>query len=120
MTHITFLTWGTPLSPLLWLHWCWPPALAVLLWGLRKPRSNGIPFVVLGALVGYGVQWIVSYFVVQLPASVPKNLPHGQQLLRIMIINGYRTALISAVCALPLVFWLHSLTAKRAVGSGNS
>jgi hypothetical protein len=68
------------------LDWTWPPVLAILLWVLRKPpRGNGITFVVLGTLVGYGVQWAVSHFVVQLPASVPKNLPEGRQLLRVMV-----------------------------------
>ena len=90
----------TPLSAVAGLHWTWPPVLAILLWVLRKPpRGNGVPFVALGTLVGYGVQWLVSYFVVQLPAWVPKSSPGGQQLLRVMVGDGCRTAVVSAVCA---------------------
>jgi hypothetical protein len=97
----------TPLSAVVGHYWIWPPVLAILLWVLRKsPRGHGVPFVVLGALVGYGVQWIVSYFVVHLPAWVPKNSPEGKQLLRFMVGDGDRTAVVSAVCALPFVLWL--------------
>ena len=82
----------TPLSAVE-LHWIWPPVLAILLWVLRKPpRGNGIAFVALGTLVGYGVQCAVSYFVVQLPAWVPKNFPERRRLLGIMVVDGYRTA----------------------------
>jgi hypothetical protein len=97
----------TPLSAVVEHYWTWPPVLAILLWVLRKsPRGNGVPFVVLGTLVGYGVQWVVSYFVVQLPAWVPENSPEGQQLVRVMALISHRTAVISAVCALPFVLWL--------------
>ena len=89
-------------------HWTWPPALAILLWVLRKPPpGNGVRFVALGTLVGYGVQWLVNYFLVRLPGWVP-NLPHGQDLLRVIAVDGYRTAVVSAVCALPFVLWLRS------------
>jgi hypothetical protein len=88
--------------------------LAILLWVLRKPlRENGIAFVALGTLVGYGVQWVVGYFVIQLSASVPKNLHEGRQLLRVMVANGDRTALISVVCALPFVLWLRSAIGRH-------
>ena len=101
----------TALSAGVRLHWVWPPVLAILLWVLRKPpRGDGISFVALGALVGYGVQWVVSYFVVQLPVSVPKNLHESQQLLRVVVVN--RTAVISAVCALPFVLWLRSVIGR--------
>ena len=110
MPDIKFFTWGTPLSAVMGLHWIWPPVLAALVWVLRKsPRGNGIPLVVLGTFVGYGVQRVVNCLVVELSAPAPESLPAGQQLLRIMVIDGYRTALISAVCALPFVVWLRSV-----------
>jgi hypothetical protein len=120
-TGITFLTWGTPLTPVTWLQWFWPLALALLLWLLlRPPRRNGIAFVVLGTLVGYGVQWVVQYFVMQLPASVPNNLAEGERFVRILIVNGYRSVVISAVFTVPFVLWLRSLTSKRGSGGGDS
>ena len=120
-TGITFLPWGTPLTPVVWLEWFWPLALTLLLWLLVKPpRPNGIAFIVLGTFVGYGVQWVVHYFVMQLPASVPENLSEGERFVRILIINGYRSVVISTACAVPLVLWLRSSTTKGGLRGGDS
>src|ERR1700688_3356566 len=99
----SMFTW-TPLSTVVWLLWVCPLVLVGGLWLCLKPRSqHGAAFVILGTLIGYGVQLVVNHFVVQLSASVPKNLSEGEELVAILRINGYRALLISLACSVPLI-----------------
>ena len=104
----------TPLSTVVALSWVLPPALTIALWWWLKPRlRQGLAFVILGTLVVYGLQLVVSHIVVSLPASVPKDLSEGERFVRILRINGYRILVISLICAVPLIVWFHRLISGR-------
>ena len=121
MTNFDSAFMWTPLSTVTWLLWLSPLTLAGLLCICIKPRlRRWVGFVVLGTLVGYGVQLIVQRFILQLPASDPKNLSTGEYFIAILRINLYRSLVISLVCALPLMLWLRRLIARSEVGGGDS
>jgi hypothetical protein len=101
----------TPLEVLVWVARSWPIVLTsivlMLCWShARRP----IALFVLGALAGYGVQWILGQLLLEMPVNVPAGSDNGAAILHILIVNGWRNVVISIVCSIPLVLWLHSIT----------
>jgi hypothetical protein len=95
------------MSLLLWVARVWPivPALAVWL-VLRARIERPVTFVVLGALVCFGVQWLVSQVaLVFTPVSAP-DASVSEQLLKVMFAAVIQNILLSLVVSLPLLWWL--------------
>jgi hypothetical protein len=98
----------TSLKALLWFPRVWPLALALFVMARQRSRAqHRVAAFVFCSLVAFGVQWIIASLLVRIPVSVPTNLDHDESVLRVFVITGWRNLLISVICSIPLVIWLH-------------
>jgi hypothetical protein len=97
---------------LIWVIRLWPPVLALSVSAFRWHRTrHRIALAVLGTAAGYGVQQIVGQILVQLPLDMPSGTDDlNQALLRAFLTNGWRNVVLSVICSVPLVLWLHRIT----------
>ena len=93
-----------------WVGWLWPIVLPLCFVLASRGRiKNRAAFLVLGALVCYGIQGITSRYMFTLPAPYPENAALPEQLFHIMLAAIVRTNIISLFLSfLPLV-WLYVL-----------
>ena len=103
------------------LYWAWFgriwPVIAVtviLLLSKSKPRSS-TAFLILGALVGYGVQSLVGLISISLPGGPFEASSAG--VMEAMLKHSFRAAVTSVISGFIAVKWLHNL--MRA-GSANA
>jgi hypothetical protein len=80
----------------LWVGWLWPIALPLaFVLASRWKIHNWIAFLVIGALVCYGIQGITSRYMMTLPAPSPGSAALLEQLFHIMLAAIVRTNVIS-------------------------
>ena len=96
------------ITALIWLARLWPPTLAVLALARYWPRSrHRVALFVLGTLLGFGVQWIIGAFVTRLPVSARPSEDYSELVTRAFVLAGWRNQVLSILCSVPLVVWLH-------------
>jgi hypothetical protein len=100
------------LHALVWVTRLLPPLLALTILALKwRITHYRAALAVLGTIIGFGVEGIIGQVLVQLPVNMPSGTDDlNQALLRVFLVNGWRNVTLSAICIVPLLFWLHSLT----------
>ena len=101
-----------------WVGWLWPIVLPFgFVLASRGRIKNRVAFLVLGALVCYGIQDIASRYSITLPAETPENAALPEQLFYIMLATIIRANIISFFLSfLPLV-WLYTLLRTKPESS---
>jgi hypothetical protein len=92
----------------LWASRLWPIVLPVLMVTLA-PRAGFVAFVVLGALICFGMQSLVGAFSVELPASIPEHGSLEAKVLAVSVAHIARTLFISVVLSVPMLLWFRKL-----------
>lgn len=100
------------LHALVWVTRLLPPVLALAVLALKwRTSRNRVALAILGTVLCFGVQSILGQVLVQLPVNMPSGTDDlNRALLRAFLVNGWRNVTLSAICSVPLLLWLHSMS----------
>jgi hypothetical protein len=102
----------------LWVGWLWPIALPLaFVLASRGKIQDRIAFLVIGALVCYGIQGITSRYMITLPAPTPENAALPEQLFYIMLAAIVRTNVVSFFLSFVPLTWLYVLLRTKPESS---
>jgi hypothetical protein len=98
----------------LWVGRLWPIIFSAgCLFVLRTRVARPMAFLVLGSLVCFGVQWLVSQVSLLLPPSFPEGATLSEQLLRSVFAAFLQSTLLTSVFSLPPLWWLYRVLRPR-------
>ena len=91
-----------------WASWLWPFVLPLgFVLATRSRIKTPVAFLVVGALVCFGVYGIVAHFMISLPAAYPESAAFPEQLFQIMLAAIVRTNVIAFLLSFLPLTWLY-------------
>lgn len=100
------------LHALVWVIRLLPVVLALAVVALKwRTTRHRMALAVLGVVLCFGVQGIMGMVLEQLPFNMASGTDDlNQALLRVFLVNGWRNVTLSAICDIPLLLWLYSIS----------
>jgi hypothetical protein len=93
---------------MLWISRLWPIALPLLfLLILKVKRPSFFAFLVLGSLVCFGVQSLVSIVSISLPAAFASDASFTDKIFQVALAHLQRSIVASILLSLAPLWWLH-------------
>ena len=100
----------------LWASRLWPIVLALVVLALRrKALANPAAFLVFGALVCFGVQWIVGQFSASWPTAYSGAEGSSDQLFSIALNTLARMVLVSMLLGSALLWWFSRILVENSL-----